>query len=144
MKKRLLVLPMALLMVVMGASPALALGVRDLCVSQSGQTVYQTGPRTCFSDATSQAVAFNQSFADASNASQAVAIDGFAGANEHSQAVAIDRSFAVAQSYSQAVAIDRSFAGALNHSQAVSINRASAFAFDACTVVALNGEEVSC
>jgi hypothetical protein len=127
MKKRLLVLPMALLMVVMGASPALALGVRDLCVSQGGQTVYQTGDRTCFSDPTSQAVAFNQSFADASNASQAVAIDGFAGANEHSQVVAIE-SFAVAQSYSQAVAIDRSFALASN----------------SCAVAALNGEAVSC
>ena len=130
MKKRLLVLPMALLMVVMGASPALALGVRDLCVSQGGQTVYQTGARTCFSDPTSQAVAFNQSFADASNASQAVAIDqSFAGANIGSQAVAIDQSdFAAAQNSSQAVAIDRSFAVASN----------------SCAVAALNGEAVSC
>ena len=91
-------LPMALLMVVMGASPALASwGVTDLCVSQGGQTVYDTGASLCSSDATSQAVAIN-----------------------------------------------RSFAGALNHSQAVSINHAFAFAFDACSVVALDGEEVSC
>ena len=130
MKKRLLVLPMALLMVVMGASPALALGVRDLCVSQGGQTVYQTGPRTCFSDPTSQAVAIDRSFADASNASQAVAID--------------QSDFAAAQNRSQAVAIDRSVGVALNHSGAVAIDRSFAFAIDACTVVALNGEEVSC
>ena len=143
MKKRLLVLPMAVVMVVMGASPAFASAGADVCVSQGGQTVYDTGASGCFSDPTSQAVAIG-GFADASNASQSVAIGGFAGANDHSQAVAIRSDFAAAQSHSQSVAIDRSVAGALNHSQAVAIDDAFAFAFDDCAVVALNGGEETC
>ena len=96
MKKRLLVLPMAVVMVVMGASPAFASAGADVCVSQGGQTVYDTGASGCFSDPTSQAVAIG-GFADASNASQSVAIDrSVAGALNHSQAVAIDDAFAFA------------------------------------------------
>ncbi len=143
MKKRIMVLPIAVVMVVMVASPAFARGGADVCVSQGGQTVYDTGASNCFSDATSQAVAINRSFANASESSQAVAIEAFADASESSQAVAIE-AFAGANIDSQAVAINRSFAGAQNNSQAVAINKSAALALNACAVAALNGEVERC
>ncbi len=66
---------MAAMMALSGAALAQARGGGDVCVSQGGQTIYDMGASSCFSNPTSQAVAINHSFADARNDSQAVAIN---------------------------------------------------------------------
>ena len=78
-----------------------------MCVSQGGQTVYDTGASGCSSDATSQAVSFDQSEAFAQN---------------HSQAVAIDRGVALAKNRSNAVALNRAFAFAFDACSVVALN----------------------
>ena len=67
-------------------------GGADVCVSQGGQTIYDMGASSCFSNPTSQAVAINHS--------------DFAAAQNNSQAVAINRSVAIARNVCSVAALN--------------------------------------
>ncbi len=140
------VVPMAaLLMALSGAALAQTRGGGDVCLSQGGQTIYDSGPSDCGADPDSQAVTVNHSYAEVDSDSQAVAVNGSGiFAARSSQAVAVNHSGAVPLFDSQAVAVNHSFAGAAVDSEAVAVNHSDAFASHSCSATALNGEEEDC
>jgi len=95
-------------------------GGADVCVSQDGQTIYDSGPSFCRSGATSQAVAVNNSEAEAGRNSTAVAVnDSFTNPFDNSEGVAVNNSFAGADTDSEAYALDHCVATAFHGEEEV-------------------------
>ena len=90
----------AMMLAAMMALSGMALAQGDVCVSIKGDTKVDNGDSTCFSDATSKAVAVNDS--------DAIAQD------EGSRATAVNNSDAFAADFSRATAVNDSSALAIN------------------------------
>src|SRR5215216_4637048 len=126
----------ALLMALSGAALAQDRGGADVCVSDEGELLVDIGASNCFSDATSQAVAINDSGAPGFDG-EAVAVNhSLVFASFDSEAMAVNHSEATADFDSEAVAVNESGAFSAFDSEAVAVNHSGAFANADCSATA--------
>ena len=128
-----------MMLAAMMALSGMALAQGDVCVSIKGDTKVDKGESTCYSDATSKAVAVNGSDAEALFGSHATAING-------SDATAIfdTRATAINNSIAEAV-FSGSRATAINNSVALAnVGGGGGRNEPPCTVTAHNGEVAIC